>query len=119
MYEAHYGFTEKPFSLTPDPKYLYLSARHPHVVAVGKWERSWSKISATRERVLRTTPLPAGQKDPLCENTEVKFAINRSGVVSGGGRKEPFEQVDRLVAPDLMSYENKARISGIPCARED
>ena len=29
VYEAHYGFTEKPFNLTPDPKYLYLSAP-PH-----------------------------------------------------------------------------------------
>lgn len=33
MYEAHYGFTEKPFSLTPDPKYLYLSARHTEAFA--------------------------------------------------------------------------------------
>jgi general secretion pathway protein A len=28
MYESFYGFTEKPFSLTPDPKYLFLSPRH-------------------------------------------------------------------------------------------
>ena len=28
MYEEYYGFTEKPFSLTPDPKYLYKSASH-------------------------------------------------------------------------------------------
>jgi general secretion pathway protein A len=28
MYEPYYGFTEKPFSLTPDPKYLYRSASH-------------------------------------------------------------------------------------------
>lgn len=28
MYEAFYGLTEKPFSLTPDPKYLYLSRAH-------------------------------------------------------------------------------------------
>jgi general secretion pathway protein A len=33
MYEAHYGFTEKPFNLTPDPKYLYLSARHTEAFA--------------------------------------------------------------------------------------
>ena len=25
MYEEYYGFIEKPFSLTPDPKYLYRS----------------------------------------------------------------------------------------------
>ena len=28
MYEHYYGFTEKPFSLTPDPKYLFKSATH-------------------------------------------------------------------------------------------
>ena len=28
MHEEYYGFTEKPFSLTPDPKYLYKSQSH-------------------------------------------------------------------------------------------
>jgi type II secretory pathway predicted ATPase ExeA len=28
MYETYYGFSEKPFSLTPDPKYLYRSESH-------------------------------------------------------------------------------------------
>jgi general secretion pathway protein A len=28
MYEEYYGFSEKPFSLTPDPKYLYRSESH-------------------------------------------------------------------------------------------
>ena len=28
MYEDYYGFVEKPFSLTPDPKYLYKSDSH-------------------------------------------------------------------------------------------
>jgi general secretion pathway protein A len=28
MYEEYYGFIEKPFSLTPDPKYLYKSESH-------------------------------------------------------------------------------------------
>jgi general secretion pathway protein A len=28
MYEEYYGFTEKPISLTPDPKYLYKSSSH-------------------------------------------------------------------------------------------
>jgi type II secretory pathway predicted ATPase ExeA len=28
MYESYYGFTEKPFSLTPDPKFLYRSQSH-------------------------------------------------------------------------------------------
>jgi general secretion pathway protein A len=28
MYESFYGLTEKPFSLTPDPKFIYLSKQH-------------------------------------------------------------------------------------------
>jgi type II secretory pathway predicted ATPase ExeA len=28
MYEEYYGFTEKPFSLTPDPRFLYKSESH-------------------------------------------------------------------------------------------
>lgn len=33
VYLDFYGFTEKPFDLTPDPKYLYLSAKHKEVLA--------------------------------------------------------------------------------------
>lgn len=28
MYEAFYGFREKPFALTPDPRFLYSSQMH-------------------------------------------------------------------------------------------
>jgi general secretion pathway protein A len=28
MYERHFGFTSKPFTLTPDPAFLYLSRQH-------------------------------------------------------------------------------------------
>jgi general secretion pathway protein A len=28
MYERHFGFTAKPFALTPDPAFLYLSREH-------------------------------------------------------------------------------------------
>ncbi len=33
MYEAWYGFREKPFNLTPDPRYLFLSPRHAEAFA--------------------------------------------------------------------------------------
>ena len=33
MYEAFYGFNEKPFNLTPDPRFLYLSAKHEEALA--------------------------------------------------------------------------------------
>lgn len=33
MYEAHFGLTEKPFSLTPNPRFLYLSRTHQEALA--------------------------------------------------------------------------------------
>ncbi|MBI2188004.1 MAG: AAA family ATPase [Acidobacteria bacterium] len=43
MYEQYYGFAEKPFSLTPDPKYLYRSESHANALellqyAIGRRE---------------------------------------------------------------------------------
>lgn len=33
MYEAFYGLTEKPFNLTPDPRFLFLSDKHKEAFA--------------------------------------------------------------------------------------
>jgi general secretion pathway protein A len=33
VYESFYGFSEKPFNLTPDPKYLFFSRRHAEAKA--------------------------------------------------------------------------------------
>ena len=33
MYEAFYGFREKPFNLTPDPRFFFLSAKHSEAAA--------------------------------------------------------------------------------------
>jgi type II secretory pathway predicted ATPase ExeA len=37
MYERHFGFTENPFRLTPDPHYLYLSEGHKEALASLIW----------------------------------------------------------------------------------
>ena len=34
MYEQFYALREKPFSLTPDPAYLYLAKRHRHALTM-------------------------------------------------------------------------------------
>lgn len=34
MYEAHYGFREKPFSLIPDPDFLFLSRSHKMAISL-------------------------------------------------------------------------------------
>ena len=33
MYESHFGLKEKPFSIAPDPDYLYMSIRHKEAMA--------------------------------------------------------------------------------------
>jgi len=33
MYAAYFGLTERPFSLAPDPRYLYLSDAHREALA--------------------------------------------------------------------------------------
>ena len=33
MYTQFFGLTEKPFSITPDPRYLYMSQRHADALA--------------------------------------------------------------------------------------
>src|SRR5258706_9100185 len=33
MYTAWFGLNEKPFAITPDPRYLYLSVRHAEALA--------------------------------------------------------------------------------------
>src|ERR1700683_374905 len=33
MYLSFFGLLEKPFAITPDPRYLYLSARHAEALA--------------------------------------------------------------------------------------
>lgn len=33
MYESYYGFTEKPFSIQPDPAFLYMSKKHDNALS--------------------------------------------------------------------------------------
>ena len=33
MYLSFFGLNEKPFAITPDPRYLYLSERHAEALA--------------------------------------------------------------------------------------
>ena len=33
MYESYFGLKEKPFSIAPDPRYMYLSESHEEALA--------------------------------------------------------------------------------------
>ena len=78
MYEAFYGLKDKPFNLTPDPRYLYLSQKHKEAFAhllYGIKNRSGfvmvsGEIGAGKTTICRTL---VGRLD---DDTEVAFIFN-------------------------------------------
>lgn len=78
MYEAFYGLKERPFNLTPDPRYLYLSEKHTEAFAhllYGVKNRSGfvmvsGEIGTGKTTILRTL------LNRLEDDTEVAFIFN-------------------------------------------
>ena len=80
MYEAFYGLREKPFNLTPDPKYLYLSEKHHEAFAhllFGIKNRSGFVLVAGEIGTGKTT-ICRNLLNQLDRDTEVAFVFNPS-----------------------------------------
>jgi len=78
MYEAFYGLREKPFNLTPDPKYLYLSDKHKEAFAhllFGIKNRS-GFVMLTGEIGTGKTTICRNLLNQLDSDTEVAFIFN-------------------------------------------
>lgn len=78
MYEAFYGLRERPFNLTPDPKYLYLSEKHKEAFAhllYGIKNRS-GFVMITGEIGTGKTTLCRNLLNQLDSETEVAFIFN-------------------------------------------
>ncbi len=78
MYEAFYNFKERPFNLTPDPKYLFLSERHREALAhllYGIRQRS-GFILLTGEVGTGKTTLCRALLHSLDADTEVALIFN-------------------------------------------
>ena len=43
MYEAYYGLRERPFDLTPDPRYLFLTPKHQEALTTLEYGISRTK----------------------------------------------------------------------------
>jgi len=98
MYESYYGFAEKPFSLTPDPKYLYRSESHANafdllqyavrrregfVVVTGDIGTGKTTLCrALLERIDRTTFTALVLNPFLTEEDLLKRILQDFGVVS-------------------------------------
>ena len=78
MYTAFYGLREKPFSLTPDPRYLFLSDSHREALAHLLYgiEQGEGFIALTGEVGTGKTTLSRTLLERLSPETNVAFIFN-------------------------------------------
>jgi general secretion pathway protein A len=80
MYTAFYGLREKPFALSPDPRYLYLAGSHREALAHLLYgiEQGEGFISVTGEVGTGKTTLCRTLLERLDGDTELAFLFNPS-----------------------------------------
>ncbi|HEX7081142.1 MAG TPA: AAA family ATPase [Gammaproteobacteria bacterium] len=78
MYTEFFGLNEKPFSITPDPRYLYLSRRHADALAhlIYGISESGGFIQLTGEVGTGKTTLIRSLLEQLPEKAEIALILN-------------------------------------------
>ena len=78
MYTQFFGLTEKPFSITPDPRYLYLSRRHADALAHLLYgiSQSGGFIQLTGEVGTGKTTLVRSLLEQLPEEADIALILN-------------------------------------------
>jgi general secretion pathway protein A len=118
MYLDFYGFNERPFKLTPDPKFLYQTAAHREVLAQLLYGVQQSKgfIVLTGEVGTGKTTLLHALLKRLDENAAVAFFFNSTLSFDGlleyiledfGINKPTYTQAQRLFALNNFLIERR------------
>jgi len=78
VYTQFFGLTEKPFSITPDPRYLYMSRRHADALAhlIYGISQSGGFIQLTGEVGTGKTTLVRSLFEQLPEEADVALILN-------------------------------------------
>ena len=106
MYSDYYGFSEKPFNVTPDPRFLYRSASHRDALAYityGVFQRK-GFIAVTGEVGVGKTTVVGAFVDLFQPSLEVAFVFST---------KFPFDQLLYLICKDFgleADGKNKAQM---------
>ena len=94
MYEEYYGFVQPPFSLTPDPRFLYRSESHD--VAL---QQVWQAIRRKEGFVVLTGDIGTG-KTTLCRTLLEQFDQTTFTALI----LNPFLSVEELLREVLLSF---------------
>ncbi|MGA8261081.1 MAG: AAA family ATPase [Arenicellales bacterium] len=78
MYESSFGLTEAPFSISPDPRYLYMSRRHQEAMAHLRYgiQESGGFVQLTGEVGTGKTTICRCMLEQLPENVDVALILN-------------------------------------------
>jgi type II secretory pathway predicted ATPase ExeA len=83
MYTAYFGLSEAPFSIAPDPSYLFMSDRHREALAHLSYGLGGSSFEKNGGFVLLTGEVGTGKTtisrtvmEKLPENTQASFILN-------------------------------------------
>lgn len=80
MYECYFRLNERPFSLTPDPKYIYLSAQHEEALAhlsYGAFQQGSGGFSLLSGEIgTGKTTIIRQLLESLPDSTEIAFILN-------------------------------------------
>ena len=99
MYEQFYGFTEKPFNTTPDPKFFFPSSKHTEALN--------SLIYATGERkgfVVITGEIGAG-KTTVCRTLLNKLELNTKCAIITNTHLTPKELITEILEEFEVAYK--------------
>ena len=83
LYGAHFGLPEAPFSLAPDPRFLYLSPGHEEALAHLRWglAQAGAFVVLTGEVGTGKSTVLAALLEDLPESAAVAYVLNpRAGV---------------------------------------
>ncbi len=94
MYEDYYGFVQPPFSLTPDPRFLYRSESHDIAL-----QQVWQAIRRKEGFIVLTGDIGTG-KTTLCRTVLEQFDQTTFTALI----LNPFLSVEELLREVLLSF---------------